>query len=487
MNKGKSTGSDNIPAEVFIHCGDLLVNLLLQILNSIKNSDVIPEQWNRVVISTIYKNKGRKKELVNHRGIFLTQVISKIYEKLNKTSVSEYIEKISKIQSGSRPNRSCCDQLFIVRSYIDHSVYIRSPIYLTLYDFRQCFDSLWLQDSIVSLWNLGIRNKILYNIYELNKKVCIKVKTPIGSTERCEKENLVKQGTVLGPICFSANIAEVDEEEIEEGGVSVGNAVMKTLTHVDDILNMNKSIRDVISSHDAVEWFTKKKRLELSETKCYIIPVNVKPTSPVPVLLVNGEEIKEKEKVTYLGDVINKRGNNTDLVEDRVKRGKEVIIRAMSICDKSMGSYSVEILMVLYRSLFLSVVLFNCQAWSKITTNNIHKLRTVQLKYLKSSMHTPTSTTDVICYRELGVLPIEYEIDIRRLTFLHHIITLDEHDPVRVVYQQQSRFEYEENWHNDIKERLERYNIGESEEEINDMKKEKWKRLVKGKVEDYAV
>ena len=102
-------------------------------------------------------------------------------------------------------------------------------------------------------------------------------------------------------------------------------------------------------------------------------------------------------------------------------------------------------------------------------------------------MHTPTSTTDIICYRELGVLPIEYEIDIRRLTFLHHIVTLDEHDPVRVVYQQQSRFEYEENWHNDIKERLERYNIGESEEEIKDMKKEKWKRLVKGKVEDYAV
>ena len=336
------------------------------------------------------------------------------------------------------------------------------------------------------LWNLGKRNKILYNIYELNKKACIKVKTPIGSTERFEKENLVKQGTVLGLVCCSASIAEVDEE-IEEGGVSVGNAVMKTLAHVDDILNMNKSIRDVISSHDAVEWFTKKKRLELSETKCYIVPVNVKPTSPVPVLLVNGEEIKEKEKVTYLGDVINKRGNNTDLVEDRVKRGKEVIIRAMSICDKSMGSYSVEILMVLYRSLFLSVVLFNCQAWSKITTNNIHKLRTVQLKYLKRSMHTPTSTTDVICYRELGVLPIEYEIDIRRLTFLHHIVTLDEHDPVRVVYQQQSRFEYEENWHNDIKERLERYNIGESEEEIKDMKKEKWKRLVKGKVENYAV
>ena len=123
LSKGKSTGSDNIPAEVFIHCGDLLVNLLLQILNSIKNSDVIPEQWNHVIISTIYKNKGRKKELVNHRGIFLTQVVSKIYEKLNKTSVSEYIEKISKIQSGSRPNRSCCDQLFIVRSYIGHSEY----------------------------------------------------------------------------------------------------------------------------------------------------------------------------------------------------------------------------------------------------------------------------------------------------------------------------------------------------------------------------
>ena len=188
-----------------------------------------------------------------------------------------------------------------------------------------------------------------------------------------------------------------------------------------------------------------------------------------------------KEKVMYLGDVLNTRGNNNDLIEDRVKKGKEVIVKAMSICDISLGCHTIEILMLLYQSLFLSVVLYNCQSWTKLNINDLHRLTTIQIKYLKRSLQVPRSTGDAVCFMELGIIPITFEIDIRRLIFLQHIIQMENDDPVKLVYKQQRQYPNEENWNNEMKQKLLLYNIIYTEEDIEGMSKYKWKKRGKRK------
>ena len=76
LKKGKSCGRDLFPPDIFIRGGDQLHSLLLALLNVIKSSDVTIHQWTLVLIATIYKNKGNRKQLVNHRGIFLKQILS---------------------------------------------------------------------------------------------------------------------------------------------------------------------------------------------------------------------------------------------------------------------------------------------------------------------------------------------------------------------------------------------------------------------------
>ena len=41
-----------------------------------------PEQWEEVNIETLYAGKSSKKTLNNYRGIFLTNILSKIFEKI---------------------------------------------------------------------------------------------------------------------------------------------------------------------------------------------------------------------------------------------------------------------------------------------------------------------------------------------------------------------------------------------------------------------
>ena len=175
------------------------------------------------------------------------------------------------------------------------------------------------------------------------------------------------------------------------------------------------------------------------------------------------------------------------MIEDRTKKGKACITNALSICNEvTMGVYTIQTLMLLYRSIFLSVVLYNTQAWTKLTPNNINKLQVLQLNFIKRMLHAPTSTSNTITFLETGILPIQFEIHIKKLTFLHHILTLDSDDPVKMTYTEQLKYQFEANWANEVNTLRERYKIGEKDDEIKMMKRDKWKRQVKESVSAYA-
>ena len=82
------------------------------------------------------------------------------------------------------------------------------PLFITLYDFKQCFDALWLEDCIISLWNLGLRDETLSTLFNMNKRAVIQVKTPFGLSDPFTQECIVKQGTVSGPPMCSTSTAE---------------------------------------------------------------------------------------------------------------------------------------------------------------------------------------------------------------------------------------------------------------------------------------
>ena len=49
-------------------------------------------------------------------------------------------------------------------------------LWLTFYDIEKCFDSLWLEDCINSLWDNGVKDDTLSLIYNLNVKANITIK-----------------------------------------------------------------------------------------------------------------------------------------------------------------------------------------------------------------------------------------------------------------------------------------------------------------------
>ena len=486
LKSNKAPGPDGLPAEVFIHAGKGLVKNTVDMFNNIKRNACIPVKWNKVNIKTLYKNKGSIKDLENHRGVFLTPTVCKLFERYLMKNSKQNIDRISKLQGGSRPNRSASDQLFLIRACIDHAKYTKRCIFIKLYDFTQCFDGMWLEDSIISLKDIGIPYEVLSLIKNLNTTSEIIVKTPVGNTPSFTVKNIVKQGTVLGPTLCSASTAECCDEHVT-GGVSIGSTSIKSLAYVDDILDADEDADDASDSHNTVLEFTSKKRLELSWKKCALLVINSTKKTKIPKLPINGKPIKREVSAKYLGDFINEKGSNTDLIADRVKKGDGCCVNILAMVqDINFGSHTIETVLLLYNAIFIATVLYNAQSWSRITNNEMKKLKVCQMSLLKRVLKTPASSPNAVVQLELGVIPIEYEIFKKRLMFLQHILKLGDTDPVNKVYHEQRKYEHEQNWANEVEELRQKMNIDISNESIKSISKGRWKKIVDDSIKEAA-
>ena len=195
----------------------------------------------------------------------MTVIVSKIFETLLKKRMSPNLREVSPFQAGSRANRGPPDNTFLLRGCIDHQKYIGRSLYITAYDFEQAFDSLWLQDCILSLKSLNVPDYILQLVLNLNQTATVVVKTPHGRTNPITVHDIVKQGGVLGsPLC-SASTAEYCGYN---KGISIGTSHVSSLAFVDDMIDVSFNCNDSNKAHDNALTFGRKKKINYSTKKC---------------------------------------------------------------------------------------------------------------------------------------------------------------------------------------------------------------------------
>ena len=160
-----------------------------------------------------------------------------IFEKLLKNRVTPCLEQnMTPFQTGGVKGKGITCNLFILRGVIDHSKYLQKDKWISFHDIERCFDSLWLDDGINSLYKNGVENDILDLIYKMNHKAMIVVNTPFGDCNPISVENISRQGTVLGPVLNNCSLDKVchESESYQSGIVNI-----KLLEFVDDIADPN--------------------------------------------------------------------------------------------------------------------------------------------------------------------------------------------------------------------------------------------------------
>ena len=201
LKNNQSRDPNNMINELFkpgIAGADLKI-AVLELMNLIQSTLIIPNFMQYADITSIFKNKNSRMSLSNDRGIFVLAVLRKILDKLVYLDKYQDLENnMSDSNIGARKHKNVRNHLFIVYGVITSVLRGgRGCVDLQIYDLVQAFDSLWIQDCMNDLFDClpeYQRDKKLTLIYQTNMNNLVIVNTPMGQTDRVDMPQIVQQG-----------------------------------------------------------------------------------------------------------------------------------------------------------------------------------------------------------------------------------------------------------------------------------------------------
>ena len=269
LKRKKAADEEKWTNEMIVEGGDEMVNSITYMFREISVTQQIPNQWKTMRIH----KKGSKLLMDNKRGLFLTNILSKLYEKVIDLLTTEKV-KINEHQCGGQKGCGTIDNMIMMRAVIDNNRRLNRKTYCYFADAYKCFDKLWLKDCLVELWRAGMREREVYMLYEMNKESHIVIETPVGMTDSITVHEIVKQGTIFGP-----KLCSVATEKINGIGEEISTHITPELTigapvYVDDILGIGdcKTVEKVIRNTRRLEE-DKKFRFSRKKSKYMVIKV----------------------------------------------------------------------------------------------------------------------------------------------------------------------------------------------------------------------
>ena len=427
--------------------GSDLKSSMLMLCNRIKEDIKIPAFMEWANIISIYKGKGDKLDLNNDRGIFIVNIFRSILMKLVYNDKYPTVDSnMSDSNVGARRGKGVRNHLFIVHGVINEVIQDKSKsLDIGILDYRQCFDSMWLEDTINDLYEAGITDDKLALIYKSNETNKVAVKTPSGMTERIEMKNLVLQGEIFGPLECSVSVDKFGKECLEEQKHLYsyrGLVGIPPLAMIDDLFLMAGCGLPSVLLNAFINAKTKTKKLQFGVEKCHKLHVG-KQNSFCPDLYVDNWKLEEVEQIEtgitsqqeyleedclmetkeddkYLGDIIMNNGKNTKNIKARTDKGegirKQIVTMLEDVC---FGPFEFEVACIWRNSLFLNSILSNSEAWYNLGKNDIDHLEQSDEQLLRSILEAGKSTPKIMLYLEMGCLPIRFILMKRRINFLH--------------------------------------------------------------------
>ena len=150
----KSTGTDEIPAEVLVAGGEPLAHIMRPVHEKIEEQCQMPIRWKGGRIADLYKQKGDPQLCSNSRGLLVSDHLAKGYIGQLKDNVDEqYCRNMPESQFGAVKNGGTDYAHHLVLTSIDYARLAAQSIFILFLDLEKAYDRIirelvigWPQD-----------------------------------------------------------------------------------------------------------------------------------------------------------------------------------------------------------------------------------------------------------------------------------------------------------------------------------------------------
>ena len=143
------------------YSGSDVYESLTKLFNLSKLNLEIPEFFELMSITSLYKHKGPKSELSSDRGVFNVNKVRSIFDKVIYSDVYDIIDQnMSFSNVGGRKHRNIRDHLFVVYAAINDVINGNGDSFdIHCYDVMKCFDEMWYEETMNDLWNVKVQDE----------------------------------------------------------------------------------------------------------------------------------------------------------------------------------------------------------------------------------------------------------------------------------------------------------------------------------------
>ena len=158
--------------------------------------ECFPERFSKTTLYNLWKQKGSREDLNNHRYIHLKDWLPRLTETITAEMMKQDIFKGgSKYQIGGVPGHRMEEHLLSIKCIIGKYIAKGAGVVMQLVDIKKFFDKERLKTVMTSLSKVQVDRKAYKCWYKLNEKTTFCVATPAGTTGSAKAEDLVPQGS----------------------------------------------------------------------------------------------------------------------------------------------------------------------------------------------------------------------------------------------------------------------------------------------------
>ena len=472
LKNNKSSGIDNVINEFLKYSPNNYKHLLLKLFNIILKTGIIPSEWCMSFISPIYKNKGKKDDPNNYRGISIISCLGKLFSALineRLTKFADINEIIGEEQAGFRAGYSTQDHIFTLHSIIE--IYLnkianknkKKKLYCAFIDYQKAFDLVDRKSLWTKLLACNIKGKIMkliYNLYQ-NTKASVKFNNKLSQSFSCNIG--VRQGDNLSPLLFALFINDFEKFLSEKyNGLNTLNNLFRNvstndemltflklyvLLYADDTIIMAENPNELQLALNALNDYCQAWKLRINVDKTKIIKFSKgTPQNPTQDFWLNDEKVEVVESYVYLGTTFSSNGKFSEAIEKQINQAHRALFVIKSRKDKY--NLPLDIVLDLFDKMILPVLLYGCEIWGLEKLEKLENIEIFHRKFLKYILKVNNQTTDCMVYGETGRTPLNIVIESRMVCFWHKISTgLNTKLSYRLLYMLNKLKEQEHNHH----------------------------------------
>ena len=505
----KSRDPEGLINEIFKKdvIGTDLKNSMLMMFNRIKEEKLIPKFLNKTNVTTVPK-KGSRLKLENERGIFRVSVLRNILMRLiYNQKYPEIDSNMSDCQMGGRKDKGCRNNIFIINGIIHDVMSARNkePVLLQIYDYRQMFDAIFLEEAISDLYDAGCKDDNLSLIYQANNEITMSVNTPHGQTQEQTLNDVVLQGDTWGSLLASVQVdsicQEVDKSRLGYRYKNVLSVSMLSL--VDDLVGITNAGYKAQQMNAIINSKTAEKRLQFGVSKCKSMLISKKPsivlnsqlavdswkTEHIENLKTGETDLVEKyegkikidktESQKYLGFILSSKGDNmkniTNLKNKSIGITRKLFTKLESL---KLKKYYFECAIIFLNAMLRSSILYASETYYGLSEYQTRQIERIEENFLRKLFKTSRGCPISQLYLEAGHIPARFQIMKNRLLFLKYILKQDSESLINKFLQLQLKTPTRGDWASSCIQNMKYLKLESNFEEIKEMKPTKFKNMI---------